>query len=245
MNAPSEKPGPPTAPAPSQSHPATAPAPRPSHPSSAPAPHSSNPSTAPAPHSRQPATGPVPAYRTGPVVAAPAPRLRGERDWTAQPGHRPGDPAGQPGGRPRSLADRQAELVEALTAGRPVPEGFDGVRVEAARTALVRKRAGEVARQWPLLAAGLGDGWTREFAEWARTRPTQGSLRDGWDLARTLNGRGALPAMAGEELAAREATWRYDGTSPPRPRRGPAIRWAGGSVAMQIGGRVRMLRRSS
>jgi hypothetical protein len=109
----------------------------------------------------------------------------------------------------------------------------------------MRKRAGEVSRQWPALAAGLGDGWMPEFAGWARTRPTQGSLRDGWDLARTLNGRGALPAVAGEELAVREAIWRYDGASAPRQRRGPAIRSAGGCVAVQIGGRVRVLRRRS
>jgi hypothetical protein len=237
---------PPTAPAPRQSHPATAPAPRPSRPSSAPAPRSSHPSTAPAPRSRRPSTAPVQSYRTGPVVPEPAPQVRApagrrESEQTARPDHRPGDHAGQPGSRPRSLADRQAELVEALTTARPVPEGFAGPRVEAARVALLRKRAGEVARQWPLLAAGLGDGWTREFAEWAKTRPTQGSLRDGWDLARALHGRGALPAVAAEELAVREAAWRYDGNAAPRPRRGPAIRVVAGSVAVQVGGRVHLL----
>ena len=154
-----------------------------------------------------------------------------------------GDPAGQPGGRARSLADRQAELVGALTAGRPVPDGFDVSGVAAARAALLRKRAGEVARQWPLLVAGLGGGWGREFGEWAAARPTQGSLRDGWDFARELLGRGALPPAAAEELAAREAAWRYDGASAPRPRRAPAVRFAAGAVAVHIAGRVRVLRR--
>jgi hypothetical protein len=116
-------------------------------------------------------------------------------------------------------------------------------RVEAARVALLRKRAGEVARQWPLLAAGLGGGWARQFGEWAATRPTQGSLRDGWDLARALLARDALPPAAAEELAAREAAWRYDGASAPQPRRAPAIRFAAGAVALQFAGRVRILRR--
>jgi hypothetical protein len=149
----------------------------------------------------------------------------------------------QPGGRSRSLAHRQASLVEALTSGAPVPEGFDVRRVEAARVALLRKRAGEVARQWPQTAAAFGDGWTREFARWAARRPTRGSLRDGWDLARDLLSRGALPAAGGEELAAREAAWRYDGRSDPRVRRGPAVRRAAGTTAFQVAGRVRVVRR--
>jgi hypothetical protein len=143
----------------------------------------------------------------------------------------------------RTLAERQAELVAALTAGSPVPEGFDARGVEAARVALLRKRAGEVARQWPLLAAAIGAGWTRDFARWAARRPTQGSLRDGWDFARDLAARAALPATAGEELAAREATWRYDGTSVPLIRRGPTVRRAAGSAVVQIGGRVRVIKR--
>ena len=154
-----------------------------------------------------------------------------------------GDHPGQPGGAARSLATRQAELVEALTSGKPVPAGFDGFRVEAARVALLRKRAGEVARQWPLLATGFGARWKGEFAGWAAARPTRGSLRDGWDLARDLRGRGALPAVAAEELAEREARWRYDGASAPKPRLGPAVRSAAGVVVVQIAGRVRTIRR--
>ncbi|MGX6607820.1 hypothetical protein ACWKSP_37700 [Micromonosporaceae bacterium Da 78-11] len=159
----------------------------------------------------------------------------------ASPGS--GDPAGQPGGGSRSLADRQAELVEALTSGGPVPDGFDGFRVEAARVALLRKRAGEVARQWPLLAAGLGGGWMPEFLAWAAARPTQGSLRDGWDLARSLRAQGRLPAVAEEELSVREVAWHYDGGAAPRRRRAPAVRTADGSMVVQFAGRVRVLRR--
>lgn len=122
-----------------------------------------------------------------------------------------------------SLAERQAALVEALTSGRPVPEGFDAFKFEAARRALLRKRAGEVAKQWPLLAASLGRRWPTEFAGWAAEKPTQGSLRDGWDFARELARSGVLPELAATELTERESAWRYDGRSAPRPRAFP--RW--------------------
>jgi len=143
-----------------------------------------------------------------------------------------------------SLAERQAELVAALTGGAAVPPGFDARLVEAARVALLRKRAGEVARQWPDLVHALGPRWYRQWSAWAATRPTRGSLRDGWDLARELVARRELPAAAGAELAAREAALVYDGKTAPRPRRTPAVRGAVGAVALQIAGRVRILRRS-
>lgn len=142
------------------------------------------------------------------------------------------------------LAARQAALVAALVAGAPLPAGFDPARVGAARDALLRKRAGEVARHWPMLAAGLGGRWPATFADWAAGRPGRGSLRDGWDLARELRARGELPALAEEELAAREARFRYRGEEPPRPRRLPAVRRAGGAVVIQLAGRVRLLRRT-
>lgn len=143
----------------------------------------------------------------------------------------------------RDLAARQAELVAALVAGAPLPAGFDERRVAAARAALLRKRAGEVARHWPLLAAGYGARWPTVFAEWAAGRSPRGGLRDGWDLARALAAAGRLPAPAAEELAAVEARWRYDGRRPPRPRRLPALRRFPGGVALQVAGRVWLLRR--
>ena len=133
-----------------------------------------------------------------------------------------------------SLADQQAALVAALTSGAPVPPGFDTRLVEVARVALLRKRAGDVARHWPALAAALGTGWMREWSSFAATRPTRGSLRDGWDLARDLQSRGALPPSAAVELATREAALHDDG----RRRRFPAIRAAGGSLVLQVAGRV-------
>ena len=115
------------------------------------------------------------------------------------------------------LAARQSALVAALVAGGPVPPGFDGSRVDATRRALLRKRAGEAAKQWPLLAASLGADWPRVFATTLDGREPGGALRDGWDVARAL--RGALTPGAAAELAACEAVLRYDGTSAPQPRR--------------------------
>ncbi|MDG4796733.1 hypothetical protein [Micromonospora sp. WMMD1082] len=144
--------------------------------------------------------------------------------------------------RHSALASRQAELVVALVAGGPPPPGFAPEPLAAARAALLRKRAGEVARHWPLLAAGLGTGWPAVFFEWAARRPTGGGLRDGWDLARALRDRAELPALGAEELAVREAGFRYDGRRAPRRRRAPAVARAGNAVAIQLAGRVRLLR---
>ncbi|WP_329102098.1 hypothetical protein OG792_22915 [Micromonospora sp. NBC_01699] len=147
----------------------------------------------------------------------------------------------RPPGRDR-LAARQAELVAALVSGAPVPTGFDTRLVGAARDALLNKRAGDVGRHWPMLAAGLGAAWLPTFRTFAANRPTTGSLRDGWELARELAAAGRLPGPAAEELAVREATWRYDGASNPRPRRGPALGRAGGTLVVRVAGRVRVLR---
>jgi len=143
---------------------------------------------------------------------------------------------------PGPLAHQQAALIAALVAGAGPPAGFDPGRVRATRAALLRKRAAEVGASWPLLAASIGTQWSVEFGRWADGRPPAGSLRDGWDFART---RGALDRPAAEELAVREAGWRYEGLGPPRPRRAPAVRWARGTLVVQVLGRVwlRSLRR--
>ncbi|MGI5519690.1 hypothetical protein ACQEUX_01865 [Micromonospora sp. CA-259024] len=155
----------------------------------------------------------------------------------------PRDGTGErPSGDLAGLAERQAALVATLVAGGPPPPGFAPAQLAATRAALLRKRAGEVARHWPLLAAGLGASWSTTFAGWAARRPTAGSLRDGWDLARALHDQRALPPPAAEELAVREARLRYDGLRAPRPRRLPAVGRAGGAAAVQIAGRVRLLR---
>jgi hypothetical protein len=134
-----------------------------------------------------------------------------------------------------SLQERQAAVVAALVAGAPAPPGFDTHRVRATAAALLRKRTGEVAVAWPLLAAALGADWSASFGAWAAGRPPTGALRDGWDFARSLC---PLPALGAQELAAREVTWHYDGLSAPRRRRGPAWRRSGRAVYLQAAGRV-------
>lgn len=137
------------------------------------------------------------------------------------------------------LGRRQAELVRALVAGAPTPEGFSEPDVSAARTALMRKRAGEVSRSWPALAAAVGADWPQVFASWAAHRQPQGSLRDGWDYARAHPPAG--PAAL--ELAIREATWAYDGSSAPHPRRGLTLRRVGRVLILRWRGRVWLLPR--
>jgi len=116
-----------------------------------------------------------------------------------------------------TLAERQAALVAALVAGAPDPPGFDPARLAVARRALLRKRAGEAAKHWPVLAASLGPRWSTVFAVHHVGREPVGGLRDGWYLARAL--RPDLTADAAAELRDREAIWRYDGAGPPRLRR--------------------------
>jgi hypothetical protein len=132
------------------------------------------------------------------------------------------------------LARRQAALVAALVSGEPAPAGFDPARVRATADALLRKRAGEVAAQWPALRAQFGPQWTAAFSAWAHGRAPQGSLRDGWDFARSL----PLHPAAALELATREALLAYDGRRPPRPRRLPALRRAPGALVLQLAGRI-------
>ena len=116
------------------------------------------------------------------------------------------------------LASRQAAVVASLVAGAPPPPGFDARLLDATRVALLRKRSGEAAAAWPVLAATLGPQWTAAFTAFAAGRPPVGALRDGWDLARSLATRGILAEAATTELRERERRWRYDGTHPPVPR---------------------------
>jgi hypothetical protein len=115
------------------------------------------------------------------------------------------------------LAERQEALVAALVAGAPDPAGFDPTRLAAARRALLRKRAGAAAREWPALAVSFGDSWAAAFTTHHQGREPTGALRDGWDLARAR--RAELSGDAAAELAEREALLRYDGNSAPRRRR--------------------------
>ncbi|BCJ61359.1 hypothetical protein Jiend_47810 [Micromonospora endophytica] len=128
------------------------------------------------------------------------------------------------------LAHRQAQLVAALVTGATPPPGFAPGPLAAARAALLRKRAGEAARHWPLLAAGLGPRWPATFTEWAAGRPNPGGLRDGWDLARALQARAALPRWPPRNWPPARSSSATTATTPTPPpslafseRRGPLL----------------------
>ena len=137
------------------------------------------------------------------------------------------------------LAAAQAHLVAALTGTGTVPPGFSPSRVEIARKALLRKRCGEIAKNWPVTAALLGERFGAEFARWAAARPTQGSVQDGWNFLAYLAARAQLPAPARLELAERRLQWRHRPGEHPHRRRFPAARIVQGRLLIQIGGRVR------
>lgn len=146
------------------------------------------------------------------------------------------------GGFDAGLAAAQEALVRAMTAGGPMPAGFDSEAVRAAAHGILLKRAGEVARAWPALAGSYGASWKTVFAGWAAERPARGSFRDGWDFARAH--RAGLAAEAVRELALAEVRWSYDGESPPRVRRAAARRLPGG-LAVQVRGRIRVVGRGA
>jgi hypothetical protein len=145
------------------------------------------------------------------------------------------DPTDHAVGRP-DLAARQAALVAALVNDGPVPDGFDRHRVSVARKALLRKRAGLLARVWPVLASECQ--WPDQFIEWVDGHTPQGALRDGFDFARHLHSQGPLTSAAAVELAEYEVLWHYDGHRPPRRRRLPALRRAGDTWLVHVLGRL-------
>lgn len=111
------------------------------------------------------------------------------------------------------LARKQADLVAAVTGTGPPPKGFDALRLDAARVALLRKRSRAVAAHWPGVAGDLGADLPALFASWAATRPTQGSQVDGHAFARAHRSRLVRQAWP---------NWpqqRPSGTSQPRRRR--------------------------
>ncbi|KIA66425.1 hypothetical protein [Nocardia vulneris] len=91
------------------------------------------------------------------------------------------------------LAEQQAALVRALVAGAPVPAGFDRTDVAAAAHALLRKRADEVARRFPMLAQACGPEYRTRFLAWADGRPKTSTAADATAFAASLG----LPAPFG------------------------------------------------
>ena len=134
-------------------------------------------------------------------------------------------PIGGPAARER-LAAEQAALVRALVGGGPAPGGFDPGRVAATSAALARKRAREVARAWPALAAELGEGFTDRFVADAARRPPPakgGALADGLAFARALARQGGLSPdarveamLAAAALSARPVRLAATLAGPPR-----------------------------
>lgn len=128
-------------------------------------------------------------------------------------------------GRDR-LAAEQAALVRALVGGGPVPGGFDPGRVAATSEALARKRAREVARSWPVLAADLGEDFTSRFLADAARRPPPargGALADGLAFARSLARQARLSPnarveamLAAAHLSARPVRLAATLAGPPR-----------------------------
>ncbi|MCT9090652.1 DUF692 family protein [Streptomyces sp. ASQP_92] len=85
------------------------------------------------------------------------------------------------------LALAQAALLSSLTAGTPVPAGFDGPRLRVQARALAAKRADVVAKVAPELETLLGDGFREAFLAYATCRPMRGGYRqDALDFARWL-----------------------------------------------------------
>ncbi|MFJ1704114.1 hypothetical protein [Kitasatospora sp. NPDC088346] len=88
-----------------------------------------------------------------------------------------------------SLARRQTELVAALVAGGPVPDGFDPEQVRIQAQGLAAKRRDTVARVAPELAAILGEAYAPLFRRYAEQhRQSGGYLADArafaeWTLA--------------------------------------------------------------
>jgi hypothetical protein len=107
-------------------------------------------------------------------------------------------PSARPDDRSR-LADAQAQLLDALVTGAPIPPGFDRGRVSAAAVALRRKRAAAVAKAWPSLARQLGEHFQPAFVEWSRTRPPathRAALVDGRRFLDDLRSRAGGPLAA-------------------------------------------------
>lgn len=100
----------------------------------------------------------------------------------AAPSDNPVPPSPAPDDTP-DLATRQAALVRALVADGPTPPGFTPADLEPTATALLRKRAGLVAKRYPLLAQQTGPDFPDRFTTWARGRPATSVADDAASFA--------------------------------------------------------------
>lgn len=79
-----------------------------------------------------------------------------------------------------TLADRQKQLVDALTHSGNAPEGFDAGQVATAADALLKKRIRTAQIAWPELHAALAECFDALFKAYARSHPLprEGERRD-------------------------------------------------------------------
>ena len=94
------------------------------------------------------------------------------------------------------LAAQQAELLRALLAGAPTPDGFDDHRIRAQAHALLAKRRRIAWHLRPDLADELGDRFGPLFTEYAADHPKVVGLRARQDAERFglwLVAQGYLP----------------------------------------------------
>ncbi|GAA2782958.1 hypothetical protein GCM10010505_09090 [Kitasatospora aburaviensis] len=75
------------------------------------------------------------------------------------------------------LARRQEELLAALVAGGPVPDGFDPAQVRSQAAALAAKRRDTVAKVAPELPRLLGRPYGPLFLAYAAAQPQTGGYR--------------------------------------------------------------------
>lgn len=90
------------------------------------------------------------------------------------------------------LAQRQLDLVRALVAGGPTPEGFDASALGVAAAALLHKRAGAARHHIPVAAASLGDRFDPLFTQWATHRPKSDSAAEAHEFIEHLYSIGEL-----------------------------------------------------
>ncbi|MDH6125899.1 hypothetical protein P3T39_002856 [Kitasatospora sp. GP82] len=116
------------------------------------------------------------------------------------------------------LARRQAELLTALVAGGPVPEGFDQEQVRIQARGLLAKRRDTVARVAPEIPRLLGADYGLLFGRYARQGPAVGGYRAD---ARAF----AEWAVDWAAVGAPDAPWRIALDRWLRPAEPPRRRW--------------------
>ncbi|MFG2680843.1 DUF692 domain-containing protein [Streptomyces sp. NPDC048392] len=173
-------------------------------------------------------TGPRPGSGSGSASGSGSRSASGSGSRSASgSGSRSGSTSGSGSADVRQrLGLAQAELLSALVAGTPVPEGFDRVRLGVQAQALAAKRADVVGKVAPELPLILGARYRPAFLAYAQGSPmTGGYRRDALDFVehvlRTAPGKDEDPGVRRE---LRE--WWLERSGPvPRSAR-PGVRLA-------------------